>query len=318
MLKIAPLRPDHFGAAASLFAAEYCALRGGVPEVPEPFTEPAPVRERLAGMEGRSLAAFEGERLAGYLAWWQSEDFRRSGRRGAYVPEWGHSTLPEHRTEIYRALYRAASGQWAAAGLQVHAISLLAHDVVAREAWFWNGFGLAVIDAARSLAPLSPPVVSPLTVRRATPSDADALSSLDAEHTRHYAAPPVFMVPGATDTPDSFRNFLARPRNTIWLALAGDAPAGFMRFNGSEFDGVAMLESDRAAFCDGLYVRPAYRGRRAAAAMLAAAVDHYAALGLDALYTNFESFNPEAAAFWPRHFRPVCYSLMRVPESLSD
>jgi hypothetical protein len=57
-----------------------------------------------------------------------------------------------------------------------------------------------------------------------------------------------------------------------------------------------------------------YRGRRAAPAMLQAALAHYARLGLPALYTNFESFNPEAAAFWPRHFRPVCYSLMRAPE----
>ena len=50
--------------------------------------------------------------------------------------------------------------------------------------------------------------------------------------------------------------------------------------------------------------------------MLQVALEHYTALKLDALYTNFEAFNPEAAGFWPRYFRPVCLSLMRVPEVL--
>jgi GNAT superfamily N-acetyltransferase len=314
MITITPLQPDHFPAAAALFAANVAQLRALVPAIPARAADPADTVARLGWMSGRALAAFDGDRFAGYIAWWQSQDFRRSGRRGAYVPEWGHAALAGREMEIYRALYRAAATEWAAAGNLVHAISLLAHDDAAREAWFWNGFGLAVVDAARPCAPLESPVATPLTIRRATTDDAPAVAALDAEHVRHYAAPPVFMAPGSADDADFFRAFIARPRNSIWLALDGEEPAGFMRFNGEEFDGVAMLASDRAAFCDGLYVRPAHRGRRAAPAMLAAALDHYAALGLDALYTNFESFNPEAAAFWPRHFRPVCYSLMRAPE----
>jgi GNAT superfamily N-acetyltransferase len=314
MFTITVLQPEHYPDAAALFAANYAQLSARIPELPARSADPAATIERLGWMTGRALAALEEDRLAGYLAWWQSADFRRSGRRGAYVPEWGHGTLPERRTEIYRALYRAAATEWAAAGNAVHAISILAHDDAARETWFWNGFGLAVVDAARPVAPLDPPVSTPLTIRRATANDAEAISALDAEHVRHYAAPPVFMAPAKADDPAFFRDFISRPKNSIWLALADDEPAGFMRFNGEEFDGVAMLESDSAAFCDGLYVRPAYRGRRAAPAMLQAALEHYASLGLAALYTNFESFNPEAAAFWPRHFRPVCYSLMRMPE----
>lgn len=314
MLTIKPLQPAHYAAAATLFAANYAQLRAAIPELPAAFTDPAATVARLAQMTGRALAAFDGATLAGYLCWWQSTNFRRSGRRGAYVPEWGHATLPGRATEVYRALYRAAATEWAAAGNQVHAISLLATDESARETWFWNGFGLLVVDAARPVAPLPAPVVTPLTIRPAAPADAPSIAGLDAAHVRHYAAPPVHMAPAAADDPDFFRAFLAKPKNSIWLALSGDEPVGFMRFTGEEFDAVAVLESDTAAFCDGLYVRPAYRGQRAAPAMLAAALDRYARLGLTALYTNFESFNPEAATFWPRYFRPVCYSLLRTPE----
>jgi GNAT superfamily N-acetyltransferase len=89
-----------------------------------------------------------------------------------------------------------------------------------------------------------------------------------------------------------------------------------MRFTGYNFDAVAALESDAAAFCNAAYVRPDYRGLGAGPALLQAALKHYEALGLAGLYVNFEAFNPEAASFWPRHFRPACLSLSRVPEVL--
>jgi hypothetical protein len=49
--------------------------------------------------------------------------------------------------------------------------------------------------------------------------------------------------------------------------------------------------------------------------MLDAGLRHYAARGLTTCAVDFEAFNPEAAAFWPRHFAIACMSLMRVPES---
>jgi len=62
-------------------------------------------------------------------------------------------------------------------------------------------------------------------------------------------------------------------------------------------------------------VRPEYRGRGAAPALLDAALRDYAARGFERCAVDFESFNPEAASFWVNYFKPVCYSLMRVPET---
>jgi hypothetical protein len=109
VISIAPLEAGQREAAAALFAAEYRALRDLAPELPARLTGPAPTVERLGWMDGRALAAVEGGRLLGYIAWWLSDDFRRAGRRGAYVPEWGHGTVRERRVEVYRALYRAAA-----------------------------------------------------------------------------------------------------------------------------------------------------------------------------------------------------------------
>jgi hypothetical protein len=62
-------------------------------------------------------------------------------------------------------------------------------------------------------------------------------------------------------------------------------------------------------------VRAAYRGRHAAANLLSAGVEQYRQLDYTACAVNFESINPEAAAFWPQHFSPVCHSLLRIPEN---
>ncbi len=301
--------------AAGLFVEEFRGLRRAVPVLSRELESIERVGEKLDGMRRRSLAAFEDGRLVGYLAWWQIERFRGSGRRGAYIPEWGHGAAAGHRAAIYRALYRAASAEWAAAGCEVHAISLLAHDQEAREAWFWNGFGLAVVDGARTAVALDPEPRCNLSVRQARPEDAGVLSALDAEHVRHYASPPVFMTLPHPESAADFAAFMAQPKNSVWLAFDGAEPAGFMRFTGYDFDAVAVLVSDSAAFCNAAFVRPAYRGRGAGVGLLQAALRHYAGMGLRGLFTNFESFNPEAAGFWPRYFDLVCLSLMRVPET---
>jgi GNAT superfamily N-acetyltransferase len=284
--------------------------------LPDALENPTLVADRLGNLADRVLVALDGGRVAGYLGWWVVDNFRRSRRRGAYVPEWAHAALPGLKDELYRALYRAASIEWTAAGCGVHAITLLAGDAEAKEAWFWNGFGLAVVDAVRPAEPLDPAPQTTLTIRRASADDAGALAELDAEHVRHYAAAPVYMALPQAEEADAFREFIRLPKNSVWIARDGETPAGFMRFTGYDFDAVAALESDSAAFCNAAYLRPAYRGRRAGAALLHAALAHYADLGLTGVYPNFESFNPEAAGFWPRYFRPAFLSLMRVPEVL--
>jgi ribosomal protein S18 acetylase RimI-like enzyme len=81
-------------------------------------------------------------------------------------------------------------------------------------------------------------------------------------------------------------------------------------------DGVAMVESDHTIGITGAYVQPAYRGRKAAVALLDAALRDYAQRGFTCCTVNFESFNPEAAAFWMKYFELVGLSLMRVPENV--
>jgi ribosomal protein S18 acetylase RimI-like enzyme len=317
-MEITPFRSDYSSDAAALFVQNYKALRRSIPVLPDLMEDHDRVAERLDRLMDScpGVAALEGGTLVGYMGWYQFDNCRETGRRAAFCPEWAHGAADGAQPAIYRALYRAASAQWAAAGCQVHGISLLAHDREAERIWFWNGFGLTVVDAIRSLAPLESASPAGFIVRKATPDDVDLLAILDAEHWRHYAQPPVFMVPQPPGDAARFADLLSCPTNSVWLAMQGDEAMGFMRFEGSSDGAADVVSADTTVAITGAYIRPAYRGRRAAACLLDAALRDYAGQGAERCSVDFESFNPEAAVFWMKYFEPVCLSVLRVPESM--
>jgi GNAT superfamily N-acetyltransferase len=318
-MQISTFHKDLIPETARLFVQSYQKQRQATPVLPDSMEDAGVVETMLARLMDScpGVAATENGRLLGYMGWFLVDEFRETARKGAYVPEWGHACVKNDKMNIYRAMYRAAAEQWSQVGCQVHALTLLAHDHAAEKIWFWNGFGLTVVDAIRPMWSLGLPYGTDLLVRKATPQDADAIAKLDTEHWHHYTQSPVFMPLRAGRDAAGNIEFLSRPKNSLWLALDGDALVGFIRFEGYDFDSAAILESEEGVTITGAYIRPAYRGRKAAVALLEAALCDYQSLGLKYCAVNFESFNPEAAAFWMKYFAPVCLSVLRVPESVS-
>jgi GNAT superfamily N-acetyltransferase len=305
---------SHARDAATIFVAALDSLRRNVPALSGELSDIALIEEKLSAMRGS--VAFEDGRLVGYLtSWFPIMSFRDADRTGAYVPAWGHGVAPNADVpEVYRALYRASSAAWASDRCDVHAITLLAGNPRTVDAWFWSGFGLGTIDAVRPMDPLNLPAPIGYRVRAASMDDAPALASLDAEHVRHYSEPPVFMTHPPADDAGTWSAFLAGGGNTAWLAEDADGPFAFIRFDRT-FGHSEVTASEEGVLVRGAYVRATHRRRGAGNATLDAALRHYADVGLTCCAVDFEAFNPEAAAFWTRSFTPVCYSLMRVPES---
>ncbi|MBZ0288695.1 MAG: GNAT family N-acetyltransferase, partial [Anaerolineae bacterium] len=210
--------------------------------------------------------------------------------------------------------YRAAAQIWWDNGVQVHGLALLAHDSAAQNVWFWNGFGLTVVDAIRSTDPLGIALPTDFAVRKATLDDIDVLAEMEVEHARHYTEPPVLMDVYKPADAAALAEFLSVPQNAIWLALDGKNYMGYLRFMADNEDSAAIVVAPDRIANTGAYIRPQYRGRKAAPAVLDTALRDYAAQGFKRCSVDFESFNPEAAVFWMRYFQPVCYSVTRIPE----
>lgn len=317
-MQIISLQPKHIEAAAELFAAQYRRLRRAAPILPERMQDPAPTAARLAELLARSagLAAVEDGRLAGYMAWWVIDNFRETSRRAAYVPVWAHASAQGVERAATAALHHAACTAWHRAGCRAFAATLLTDDPLIYSFWFWNNYGALVVDAVRPAAPLSLPAKPGVSVRMAAPADAALMAALEAEHWRHYSQPPVLMMASHPAGVEECAALIADPANRVWLAFDGMEPVGYIRCEGSS-EGAAEVMEDapgRTTAITGAYVRPQFRGRGAAPAMIDAAAREFAARGGVRMAVDFESFNPEASTLWMKYFTPACISVIRYPE----
>jgi GNAT superfamily N-acetyltransferase len=226
--------------------------------------------------------------------------------------------LPGRSVEAWRALYPAAATRWFEAGCHVHAITTLAGDPALERALVESGFGMLLHDALRPLDRIDAPPAGGLRVRRATLLDLPALAELEREHRRHYGAPPVLMVAPAPDTEGDLRRVLETESGSIWLATADGRPQGFLRFELASDGAVIVSLAPTTISITGAFVRPAWRGKGAARAMLARAIVHYHDLGFERVAVDYETINPDALAFWPKAFSVVAVSMLRVPERAPD
>ena len=319
-MKVLAFKKEHVSEACQLFIDSFNQQRVLVPILPGSMADPDLVKEKLNKLiiEDRDVVAVSNGKVAGYLGAFQVEAFRRINRKAAYIPVWAHASIKTgSRRDIYNEMYRSASENWTATGCQMHAISVLAYDSDLIQTWFWSGFGLSVVDAIRPIHPFCTGISKEFEIRKAKFDDIPELVILDGEHLQHYARAPVYMVPQKPDDAPAFQKFLCSGSNSVWTAWHGHALAGYMKFEDSSFGASEIVESENTIAITGAFVRPAFRRRRIAEALLNAGLSDYADQGFLRCSVDFESFNIEAAGFWPHYFTPICLSMFRVPEILS-
>jgi GNAT superfamily N-acetyltransferase len=316
-MRIIPFRGEHIVDAAELFTAGLQRLRRTIPALPAVMTDRGEVEARLDRFfsSHMGLAALDGDRLVGYLGWVIVDQFRGTTDRAAYCPVEAHAAIGRERMSVYLDLYSQASWQWKEEGCSTLALSFLAEDQDAQDFWFWNGFGLAVIDAIRPIDNVEIHQPANIEIRQACEDDAELIAVFEQEASKYYAEPPSSMVPLPPDDAEACRQFLADSVNTIWLAYNSGKAVGYMRFQARGSGTAVIVESNTNIAITAAYVRRQYRGMGASSAMLKAGLGHYRSTGYKSCSVDYESFNPKAFAFWKRYFDPVCYSVIRHLEA---
>lgn len=316
-LEIVPLQEKHLEDAAALACARQRALRELVsPILPTRYEDVGVILPMLRDIAGQSpgVAAIRGGRLAGFLVGWMLPQFR--GKRAVFSPEWANGADLEDSRRIYEKMYACLSARWVADGCLVHLVGMLAHDRDGVECWHWLGFGLCAADAVRDLSPAHGPISGAgVSVRRAWPIDADIEQAvvLGEALQRHLVAAPTFLH-DERESRDGWEEWLKDPVNALWLAYdadCGSEAVAFLRMGPANPDACTIIRDEGTASIVGAFTREGVRGRGIATVLLNQSLAWARAEGYERCAVDFEPMNVLAARFWTRHFRPVCYSLIR-------
>ncbi len=310
-MDIVPLAPVHLEPAARLFSEQYRRTREALPALPPRHELPEGALRLIAELAGRApgVAALEGGEIRGYLLGLPIPGFF-GNQKGVLVPVYAHAAKSADRTRLYRDMYASLAAKWVDAGYLNHAITAYADDAEVREAFFWNCFGLQVVDAIRSLQPVAAEAPG-VSVRLATPDDAKVIVPLFEGLARHIASSPILFPLFRLQSADEWSEWLAGEHHHLWLAWAGDEAIGYIRVEPPTYEVTYVVHDPKTIAISGAYVQPEWRRRGVAECILARAVDWAREAGYERISVDFEASNPLARGFWLRHFQPVCYSLLR-------
>jgi GNAT superfamily N-acetyltransferase len=235
--------------------------------------------------------------------------------RSAIVPYHGHALADPDDGELYRELYAALAAVWVERGYFSHYIEIPALDYAAAEAFSSLGFGRQTTLALRAVAePLETAGAAGIEIRRAGPSDLEAILRLSGMLGRHHASSPSFLPylrePDAQIETDT-RGWLNDWNNAFFVATRAGTTVGLQSYVAPAF----LSELTRAEGMIYLFEGVVADGERRSGvgtALLAEGMHWAADTGLKTCALHFLSANLAAARFWQRHgFWPLTHTLTR-------
>jgi GNAT superfamily N-acetyltransferase len=309
-LEIVAFSDEHMEDAAALVTNRYRTLRGGVPDLPVRYEDGTVVEPMIRNLAGHcpGVAALRGGSLEGFLLAMVIPEWR--GRRSVWSPEWANAAELEDRAVIYRAMYAHLSEQWVDDGSLTHLVSLLAHDREALDAWHWSGFGMAAVDAVRHLSPVKESV-EPIDIRRAGVEDVEIVMELDQALHDYLAGAPIFLYDEEQEGQAYHEAWLANPNLALWLAFSGSKPVAYMTIGPANDDACDIIQDPGTSSILGALTRATVRGTGIGTLLLNRSLQWARESGYERCAVDFEPENVDGSRFWMRHFRPVCYSLVR-------
>ena len=309
-LNVAPLQEEHLTDAADLFTTRYKAARRADPNLPGCHERAESILPKLRELAEKApgVAAIREGKLTGFMLGQVMDEFR--GRRAVYSPEWAHAAEGNGQREIYRRMYAHLSAHWVADGCFSHLITMLSNDHEAVDAFFWMEFGICAVDTIRDLKCVAGRV-GDVEIRRACVDDADVVVGLAHGLDDHMAGAPVFMACLEKTTQEEITSRLTDSQSRSWLAYRDGEAVAYLSIQPGNPSAAYIINDEGTASIKGAFTKPAARGKGIGAALLNNAIEWARSAGYKRCSVDFEPQNIPGGSFWLKHFRPVCYSVIR-------
>jgi ribosomal protein S18 acetylase RimI-like enzyme len=311
--EVLPFSDEHLDPAAELLAERHRRHRLAEPLLPARFEDAAAAREEIEALWHRDGAAgafaTRGGRIVGYLVGAPADDAVWGANEWVEVA--GHAV---DEVEVVRDLYAVVAEPWVESGRPRHWAVVPATDTALVDAWFRLGFGQQQVYG---IAPVRP-THWPDGVRKAEPSDVDALVELAPLLAAHQLGTPVFSGRGLGLDDDELRaeieNDIASKRfGNLVAELDGRVVANFEVAPAEESSmHVGLARPERASYLAFAITSPAARGTGLGVALTEACFAWAHEAGYETMLTDWRVTNLLASRFWPaRGFRPTFLRLYR-------
>ena len=251
------------------------------------------------------VAAFEGGEMLGFLCALGpiKRTFGTTPVKGVWSPVHAHVAIGD-RMRVYHRMYQAAAQKWVVAGALSHCVSLYAHDEEAKRTWFTYGFGIRFVDAVKLIeGGEAEEDFFELPRERA-----GELHSLWNTLAAHLGTSPCFLKYRQKSRAQVMKTF-AQHDVRIFAARREDEFIAYLKLcdSGENF---ASHVPDMMNVC-GASALPEVRGTGLYSNLLRYAEATLAKEGYTRLGVDYESFNPNALYFYPKHFTAYTNSLVR-------
>ena len=306
-LDIQPFADEHLAAAAGLLAERHRAQREAEPLLPDITDFRAYVEGEWRADGASGWFALAENEPAGYLI--GAPRGKAWGEGNVWVGLAGHAV---REPETVRDLYQAAAEAWVDHGLRRHFALVPANDPALVDAWFRLSFGAQHAQGIQEV-PKSAGATPGLTVRRATPEDAETAARIDLLLSEYQARSPVFgggnppsMEELVTEYPENFENDLIVERDgeAVGLLTVADVTLSGMH--------TGLSRPEHAAILGFATTLPEVRGTGAGLALTNACFDWAREHGYETIVVDWRETNLLSSRFWPaRGFRRTFQRLYR-------
>lgn len=306
-MRLETFSPNHAAEAAALAYAGYQEEREHVPALP--VIADVPPLAQFAG-NGLGAAAFDGGRMVGFLCTADPFEhaFGSTNVRGVFSPMGAHGAVRVNREKIYAHLYQFAAEKWVRAGAMSHSICLYAHDEAAHRLFFRYGFGERCVDAVRTLEPVRCASGGAYELEEVPAQECQEVYPFEVALHRHFLRSPFFMNRSLADF-EAWRAEKQQEKARWFVAKHSGRMCAYLEISraGETF----ISESAEYAHVTGAYCVPEHRGSGMYADLLRYAMAVLQREGYRYLGTDYESINPAAAGFWPKHFQEYTHGVVR-------
>ena len=307
MIKIFDFTSKHIKQASQIAAHNYARECEFVPTLPSADSIPdlTSYAENQLG-----VAALDGDEMVGFLCCVSpfKNAFRSTDATGVFSPMGANGAVGKHRSEIYARMYESAGAKWAGAGASSHAVCLYAHDREAQEQFFQYGFGMRCVDAIRGMDEIDAPPCEGYDFAELTAGEYPQLLPLCHMLDAHMASSPTFIL-RPSDTEESLAKKADQDHAIYFAASENGRMIAFIR---AGFDGETFVcGTPGYMHVNGAFCMPDHRGKGIHRKLLSLLIQKLRAQGYERLGVDFESINPAAHRFWPKHFDAYTASVVR-------